>query len=296
MRLSEVFIFYAAVLVANAFADTISTPAEAKIEAAQRAIKTSPDNYTPYNELAFALTRRARETADPKFYERAIAALDTSRKLSPDNFEGEKIRVWALLGQHEFREAYKLAKVLNAKVPDDVQVYGLLTDAAAELGEYKEAENATQWMFNLRPGNVAALTRAAYLREMFGDIDGALELMQQAYQRTPPMEKEERAWLLTQIAHLQLASGKIESAERYAREALKQFPDYHYALAQMGAVRMHQGKASGAIEFYRQRYEQAQHPENLFDLGVALHAAGKRAEAQKLFAEFEKLALKESAS
>lgn len=79
-----------------------------------------------------------------------------------------------LLGRHEFAEALALARTLSEQVPDDLLVYGFLTDAHAELGQYKEAEEACQWMLDLRPGNIPALTRAAYLRELFGDIEGAI--------------------------------------------------------------------------------------------------------------------------
>ena len=82
------------------------------------------------------------------------------------------MRVWVLLGKHQFAAALELARSLNKEIPDDVQVYGFLTDALVELGNYKEAEEACQWMLDLRPGNVAALTRASYLRELFGDIEG----------------------------------------------------------------------------------------------------------------------------
>ena len=84
-------------------------------------------------------------------------------------------------------------------------VYGLLTEANAELGYYKDAETAAQWMLNLRPGNLPALTNAAHLRELFGDMEGSYELLQMAYESTPPTEEEERAWLLTQMGHLRLA-------------------------------------------------------------------------------------------
>ena len=51
-------------------------------------------------------------------------------------------------------------------------VYGLLTDANVELGNYNDAETSAQWMLNLRPGNLPALIRAARLRELFGDAEG----------------------------------------------------------------------------------------------------------------------------
>ena len=43
-------------------------------------------------------------------------------------------------------------------------------------------------MLDLRPGNVPVLTRGAYLRELFGDVDGALEFMTDAFDRTSPDE------------------------------------------------------------------------------------------------------------
>ena len=114
------------------------------------------------------------------------------------------------------RQLLEEAQKLNKKMPDDVMVWGFLTDANVELGNYKDAENAAQWMLNLRPGNLPALTRAAYLRELFGDPEGALELMQMALDSTPPSEVEDRAWITTQMAHLKLAEGKTEQAEESA--------------------------------------------------------------------------------
>ena len=124
------------------------------------------------------------------------------------------MRAWSLLGQHRFAEALTLATALNTKVPDDLMVYGMLTDANIELGKYDDAEKSAQWMLDLRPGNIPALTRAAYLRELFGDIDGAIELMQSAFNRMPYQETEDRAWVLTQIGHLELVRGQPAAAEQ----------------------------------------------------------------------------------
>ena len=109
-------------------------------------------------------------------------------------------------------------------------LYGFLTDANVELGNYKDAETAAQWMLDLKPGNMPGLTRAAYLRELFGDIDGSMDLMNMAYQSTPPSEVEDAAWIVTQMAHLDLSIGKIEEAEKLSQQALTMFPGYHYAL------------------------------------------------------------------
>jgi len=216
------------------------TPAERSIVQAGKLIEKKPGDFEAYNALAVALSRRARETSDAQFYAQAEQALQKSFQVSPGNFDGERTRVWLLLGKHEFAAALEAAIRLNKKKPDDVMLYGLLTDANVELGNYDAAEAAAQWMLDLHPGNLPGLARGAYLRELFGDIEGALELMNMAYQSTPPSEVEDAAWILTQMAHLNLATGKLDAAEELLRRALTKFPGYHYALGNLAKVEIQQ--------------------------------------------------------
>src|SRR2546425_6900872 len=278
----------------NTSASADLSPAGRSIAEARKAIEKKPTQYSGYNLLAMALARRARETSDVGFYAQAEDALKRSLDLAPGNLDGEKIHVWLLLGRHEFAAALDAAKALNKRVPDDVLIYGFLTDANAELGNYKEAERAAQWMLDLRPGNLPGMTRAAYLRELFGDLDGALELMDMAYQSTPPNEAEDRAWILSQIGHLQLNSGKLSAAESTLQQALAIFPGYHYALAHLAKVRIEQKKYEEAVNLLQQRYDAARHAENLYDLAEALELAGRTDEATNAFAEFETKSLLES--
>jgi len=268
-------------------ADAKLSPAERSMAQASRLIEKNPKNFEAYNALALALSRRARETSDVSFYAQAEETLKKSFEISPGNFDGERIHVWLLLGKHEFAAAREEARTLNKKMPDDVMVYGFLTDANIELGNYKEAEDSAQLMLDLRPGNLPGLTRAAYLRELFGDIDGSVELMNMAYQSTPPSEAEDRAWILSQIGHLQLMSGKIAEADNTLQQALALFPGYHYALGNLAKVRIEQKRYEDAVRLLEQRYEAAQHAENLYDLAEALELSDHRDQAGKAFAEFE---------
>jgi tetratricopeptide (TPR) repeat protein len=270
------------------------SPAEQSMAQANRLIEKNPKNFEAYNALALALSRRARETSDVKFYAQAEETLQKSFEISPDNFDGKRIQVWLLLGKHEFAAAREAAQKLNRRMPDDVMVYGFLTDANAELGNYDEAEKAAQLMLNLRPGNLPGITRAAYLRELFGDVDGALELMSMALDSTPPGESEDQAWILSQIGHLQLSVGKLSEAEKTLQRALTLFPGYHYALQNLAKVRIEQKRYDEAVTLLTERYQAAQHAENLYDLAEALELAGKKGEAQKAFAEFETKSLAES--
>lgn len=270
------------------------SPAERSIRAARNLIEKNPKNFEAYNALALALSRRARETSDIKFYAAAEDALQKSFAISPDNFDGQRTHVWLLLGKHEFAAALVEGKKLNKKLPDDVMLYGFLTDANVELGNYQDAEKAAQWMLDLRPGNLPGLTRAAYLRELFGDIDGALDLMDIAYQSTPPTEVEDGAWILTQMAQLKLAEGKLAEAETLLQRALAMFPGYHYALGNLAKVRIQQRRYSEAVLLLKERYEKAPHAENLYELAQALRLAGQTREADLAFADFEQKSLLET--
>lgn len=270
------------------------SPAERSIAAANRLIDKNPKDFEAYNALALALSRRARETSDVSYYAQAQEALQKSFTISPENFDGERTQVWLLLGNHEFAAALELAKKLNKKLPDDAMIYAFVTDANVELGNYHDAEIAAQWMLDLKPGNIAGLTRAAYLRELFGDVDGSLQLMSMALESTPPREVEDAAWILSQMAHLNLAIGKTENAEELAQQALAKFSGYHYALSNLAKVRIQQGRYAEAVTLLEQRYQAAPHAENLFDLAQALQLAGRNVDANKAFAEFERKSIAES--
>jgi len=268
--------------------------AEQSIAAARQAISDKPAEYSEYNLLATELIRRAQETSDASFYAQAEDAVKKSLQLAPNNFATEKTRASILLGEQEYPAALELAESLNKRVPDDVMVYGLLTDANVELGNYKDAEDAAQWMLNLRPGNLPALLRAARLRELFGDAEGAYELMELAYQSAPSTDTLQRASILTQMGRYRLATGNADAAEKFFTQALQVFPGLPLALGNLAGLRITQKRYAEAMSFLQQRYEAAPCAKNLYDLAEGLQLAGRDGEAKKAFAEFEAKALQES--
>ena len=265
------------------------SPAAGKIAEARQSIATAP-SAEAYAALGLALARRARETADTEYYRQAEEAVARSLELDPGNRDARRVRVWIQLGQHQFAAALAEARELNRTAPDDLLIYAYLVDANVELGHYAEAEEAAQWLLDLRPGNVPGLTRAAYLRELFGDVDGALELMAMALARTPPAEVEDQAWVITQMAHLELMRGQAARAELLAKEALARFPDYHYALQTLGRVQSALGRHREAAATFERHVALAPHPESYFDLARALRRAGRAGEARTAFARFEEKA------
>ena len=275
-------------------ANTGFSPAAQQITAARKMIGDKPTQNVGYNLLAKALVHQAQETFDVSFYSQAEDAVKKSLEIDPKNFETEKVQVSILLGEHEYPAALELARALNKRVPDDVTVYGLLTDANVELGNYNDAEDAAQWMLNLRPGNLPALIRAGRLRQLFGDAEGAYELMMLAYQSTPPTGSGQRASILTQMGDCRLASANIEAAEKLFQQALTILPGYPPALEDLAQVRILQKRYAEAVVLFEQRYRAVPRAGNLYDLAEALQLAARDAEAKRAFADFETESVLES--
>jgi tetratricopeptide (TPR) repeat protein len=270
------------------------SPVARSVEAARKAIAAKPQEYAGYNLLATALVLRARGTSDMTLYTQAEDAVKRSLELAPNNFETEKIQVSILLGEHEFAAALESARKLNKRVPDDVMVYGLLTDANVELGNYNDAEESAQWMVNLRRGNRPAFIRAAHLRELFGDAEGAYEVADLALQSTIPSEAEEHAHLLTLMGDFRFDVGNIEAAEKLFRQALTVFPKYPDALGDLAQLRIAQKRDAEAVELLQERYQDVPRAANLYNLAEALQLAGRDDDAKRAFADFETKARLES--
>jgi tetratricopeptide (TPR) repeat protein len=264
-----------------------TTPAQQKITWAEAAIKARPDHSQPYNDLAVACVYRVRETGDTSYYDRAEAAVDKSLELTPDNLEGEKAKLMIMLGRGEIAEALEFARRLNKQTPDDVLVYGFVAEAAGELGNYPEAEEAVQWMLNLRPGNVPAFLHGAVLRRVYGDPEGAMLFYSQAYQQMPPTQTGDQASTLTDMADLQLSVGHVDQAEDLLHSALQIFPGYYRALEVAARAQMARQHYSEAVELLNERNRNFPTAASRYALAVALERAGRKAEANSAYQDFE---------
>jgi tetratricopeptide (TPR) repeat protein len=266
------------------------SPAQQRLQAAENAIKSNPDRYQAYNDLAFSLVSRARETSDASYYNQAAEALQKSLRLTPDNFEALKAQVEVLLGERRWAEARARARVLNHRMPDDVPVYGYISEAAFELGDYDEAADAAQWMLDLRPGNTLGLVRGAELRAVYGDSRGALDFYNQVYQETSPHEVEQIARVLAHMADLELRMGHVESTEKLLDQALKAFSGYYLGLEALARLREAQGKYAEAIASWRQRTQQSPDLVSLYELAETLERGGLAEQAKTAYTEFEQRA------
>jgi tetratricopeptide (TPR) repeat protein len=202
--------------------------------------------------------------------------------------EREPNQVDALVGKgilalalHDFRGALLWAERAQAINPLRPDILGIMTDAHVELGEYEQAVAVLQEMIDMRP-DLNSYSRTAYLRELYGDVDGAIEAMRMAAEVGWPGD-EPTLWTTVQLGNLYFNRGDLAAAEQSYQAALSQSPDYVYALAGMARVWAAQGRVEDAIARYRQVLTRIPLPEFAIPLGELLEATGDRQGAQEQY-------------
>lgn len=264
------------------------TPAQRRIDQARKEIEKTPKRYQAYAALGAALLQRERESGDPVYLAKAEEAVNQSLSLQKDNYEAQRVAAGILIRRGEFGRAKELAKGLNKKNMDDLQPYGLIADSAIELGDYKEAEEAAQWMLDLRPADPRGLERGARLRELFGNPEGAAQLWLSAMRQTPEADPEERAWILVSNTRLQIANHKLEAAEKSIQDAYRLFPAYHLATLALADLRIAQQRYGDAADLLSGMPHLSL--ESRYTLAEALDKAGRREAAVNAYGDFERQA------
>ena len=259
-----------------------ASPADRAIRTAEAQTARDPQTVEGYVALAAAYMRKARESGDTEYYLRAEAAVHRALALQPNSAEGLRTLAWIQTGKHEFQEALATAEQLRRQRPDDPWVYGVLGDAYIELGDYQRAAEVLQEMMDRRPG-LAAYSRAAHLRELFGDLQGAIELMAMAVRAGSGQDPEPLAWCLVQLGNLHFNQGHLEEAAVAYQRALAVLPQYYQALSALGRVRGAQHQYPEAMELYRQALASVPVPDTVVALGDLLALTGKAAEAEKYY-------------
>lgn len=247
----------------------------------QQRVRQNPDDVQSYAVLGAAYLQKARDTGDPTFYGKAQAAIDTALKHDPQNVD-------ALIGagtlanaRHQFHDALRLGEQARALNPTVPRVYGVIADAQTELGMYDQAIQTLQTMIDMRP-DLSSFSRVSYARELHGDLDGAIAMMQAAVQAGGPAS-ENSAWVRVQLGNLFFAQGDLAAAEQQYQGTLTLLPDYVYAQAGLARVRAAQGQVRAAVALYQQAIARMPLPEFVIGLGELYQADGQPAEATKQY-------------
>ncbi len=255
---------------------------DAEINEVLKIIEKMPDSPTGYNGLAAIYIKRARSTGDFSLNSKAETAVEKALQIAPEDAPARKFKASLHLTFHRFTEALDLGKKLQQEFPNDAFVYGVLTDANAELGNYKEAVEAAQKMVDLKP-NSNSYARVAHLRSLYGDLQGAVEMFKTAARTADPADKEAQSWCLVQLGDELWKNGKYAESEKVYDEALQNFPQFHLALAGKGRARAAQNDFETAVKFLSDANDRVPNVETAILLGDIYTKQGNFDKAKQLY-------------
>jgi tetratricopeptide (TPR) repeat protein len=238
----------------------ISTTSEwlntkAAIEGLQTKIRRKPDDLQSKLLLAFAFMQEARITGQhPYYFPAALQLVDDILDRKPENpvlrYEATVAKASIQLSLHQFNKALATARQalpINSQV---ASVYGVLCDAYVELGHYPQAIQMADQMVALRP-DLKSYSRVSYLREIHGDMPGAMEAMELAAAAGYP-GLEQTAWTRVTLGQLYEKTGELAKAEKQYRRALGEYPNYAFALAGLGRLAAKKQQPKAALRLFSQ--------------------------------------------
>lgn len=254
----------------------------AQIAQLEERVREQPQDRAALTRLTAAYVQRARESGDPSYYALADTAVKQALALDGDDVSAIIVSGGLALSRHDFGEALALGERARTLAPDVVAAYAVITDANVELGRYEEAVASAQQQADLHP-DFAAYTRISYLRELHGDIDGAIAAMQEAVDAGSGVAQD-AVWGRVLLGNLYLAKNDEVRAERQYRHAASILPDDPLASAGIARLAALRGDYATAERQYRAAIDRRPLPEFVIALGDLLAMQGRNAEAKQEYA------------
>ncbi len=241
-----------------------------------------PDTVPAYITLGNAYAQLVRETGDPTHYERAEAAFDEALRREPNNDEALIGKGFLALSRHDFRAGLELGQRAVALSPQKARAFGVVVDGQTELGMYEEAIASTQTMVDLRP-DLASYSRVSYQRELHGQLDGAIDAMEDALEAGTD-NPENTEYIRYLIGNLFLMKGDLDTAEAAYRTSVQAIPEYVWPVTGLARIQAARGDMDAAITAYEGVVERIPLPEFVITLGEMQEAAGRTEDAQATYA------------
>ncbi|HVL98949.1 MAG TPA: tetratricopeptide repeat protein [Egibacteraceae bacterium] len=252
-----------------AAAPTAARTLEARVASLERAVEADPADLESWQALGVAYTQRALEVGDPAFYELAGRALDRADGLDREHAATLLARGHLALALHDFAGAREYGERARRLRPHSAEVLGVLVDAAVELGDYDAAARHLQDMLDLRP-SLPALARTSYLRELHGDLAGAVKAMQRA-ESAGSGSAFDVATVRALLGNLHFMGGDLPAAEAAHVRALEAAPGLVAAEVGLARVEAARGDTGAAIERLTAVVDRFPQPDAVILLGD-LHA------------------------
>lgn len=244
-------------------------------------IKKDPADKKSKLSLASLFLQEARITGDYLYYD--IAALKYVNDVltaDPQNFEALIYKAIIQLSQHHFSDGLATAQQAQKINPYNAFVYGIMVDANVELGNYAAAVENADKMVSIRP-DLRSYSRIAYLREIHGDIPGAIEAMKMAIEAGMP-GNEGTEWCRVQLGQLYEQLGDLQNAQMQYETSLEVRSGYAYALAGMARIATAKKEHEKAIGHYVHAYDMINDPSFKEKLAEVYAVSGQQKKSKEI--------------
>jgi len=241
----------------------------------------APDDAAALSDLAMTYLQRARESGDPSFYLLAEGAAQRALAVSPDEPVALVAAAAIAASKHDFAGALALADRALAAEPMLAAAHAVRTDALVELGRYDDAVAEAQALADIRP-DFAAYSRVSYLRELHGDLSGAVDAMRQAIAAGASVPQDV-VWGRVLTGNLLLTAGDINGAAAEYDHASALLPDDPNARAGQARLAVARGDLAAAEQHLRAAIAVRPLPEYLALFGDVLAAQGRDGEARQQY-------------
>ena len=263
------------------------TPADKPLRAAQAKARKLAAKSEGWVGVGRQWVRKARLDSDAGFYVNVEACAAAALRIEPAFVPALELRTLALMNDHRFAEASRLAEEILARESDNVVALGSRADALLELGLYDEAAQAVQRQMTARPG-MAAHTRGSYLTWLRGDTRSAKLLVRDALMGRDARDPEPTAWTFVEAATIYWHEADYAGADAVYAEALKWVPDYPAALVGRARVALARHQPSEAVSYLEKAARARPLPETFWLLGDAHTVLGDASRAQQAYDEVVK--------
>lgn len=251
------------------------------VEQLEARVEAFPNDDVALATLGIAYVDQARITGDTTRYGRADAVLASSLDVNDDdNFLAYAGLAAVAAARHDFETAERHALTGLEINPSNATLWGVLSDAQIQLGEYEDGFDSVERMGELVP-DIASISRAAYVAELTGDDGEARRLMQRALDDA--FSGDDRAFALFQIGEMELGGGDPNSALAYFLDALEASPDDISALSGKAHALGQAGQIQTATANYELLLERAPLADFMIEFGEFLEGQGAVEAAQSWY-------------
>ncbi len=247
-------------------------------------VKADPRNHRAHLALAELAARNQAPAAE------VTRLLGEAIKAAPGEAQPRTMLVGHLLRQGDQKAALTAAQDAMAALPNSAEVMESAATAQLAAGDAQQGLSTLKKVAALQPQNAELQLRLADAYRANKDVDGTRAALRRAQELKPNLLP---AW--QGLVGLALADKKFDLALGLARDLQKQQPQAAAGFLLEGQVESSRQAWPAAIAAVKTARQRAKQTETTIVLHQTLLAAGQRAEADKLVAEWQREQPKDAA-